>query len=155
MIGSEYALKRYVFDILRKAAEFSGPLSTLGVGGGPLQVKYDNRVGGTLGIEMQDRCVYGGGVQREIDPEESVVDGNQVAYHTIMSSAWFIRIAGTTDTEIVDLDRVVEEVDAALRSVLSRDPFVQVVSADGEYSYDDIKNVALLGFEVQAEALIA
>ena len=155
MTTNAFAAKRSIFGWLTEAARV-GELSTLGVDGGPLQVKYDNRP-----RDLEDRCLYGGGVRFDRPPEQSVSDGRRELAKETAVTTWFIRVADTTDVDIVDLDEAAEKIGEVLGQIVVGNPQLagghsasRLFSGQGDYSYDDDENVSLLMYEIHTESWI-
>lgn len=156
MTTNAYAAKRAIVNRLQELARGGGPLSTLGVDGGPLQVKYDNRP-----KDMERRCIYGGGVRFDRPPEKTVVDGRRELAGEDAVTTWFVRVKGFSDDEIEDLDEAAETIGEALGGIFADEPTIaggrsvsKIVAGQGDYSYDDTDNVSLLMYEVHTESVI-
>lgn len=155
MTTNAYAAKRAILDRLTELAR-TGPLSTLGVHGGPLQIKYDNRL-----RDMETRCIYGGGVRFDRPSEQTIADGRRELAGETAVTTWFIRVADDVDIDIADLDEIAETIGEALGDVLATEPGIaggrsrsRISAGQGDYSFDDDDNVALLMYEVHTESWI-
>lgn len=155
MTTNAYAAKRAIFNRLQELAR-TGPLSTMGVDGGPLQVKYDNRP-----RDMQARCIFGGGVRFDRDPAKTVVEGRRELAEETAITTWFIRVAGTPDVEIVDLDEQAETIGEVLGRAIAADPQLaggssvsRLFAGQGDYTYDDDSNISKLGYEIHTDSVI-
>ena len=151
-----YVAKRAIFARLVQLAAGGGPLATLGVDGGPLQVKYDNRMRG-----MEDRCIYGGGARFEQPDDQRISDGYRELAQEEAVSVWFVRVSGPVDTDIADLDEEAEEILAAVAQVIATEPDIAgghsrsyLGSGQGDYVADDEENVSLISCEIHTQSQI-
>lgn len=143
-----YGFKRDVFRELLNAAGGAGPLSTLGVGGGPLQILYDRR-----SRELEDMCVYGAGVSFLRDPDQAVVEGFNRVYTEFQTSSWFVVVRTEPGIPVEDLEERAERIGAAVEEVIASIPYSVVVGGQGDYGYD-AENIVQLRLDIQSQALI-
>lgn len=145
-----YSLKRIIYSRLLAAANGMGPLSTLGVGGGPLQVKYDPSP-----RDMQARCVYGGPARFENDFDRSIAEGRFEKPIEVISSIWLVRVAEPDlSVEMIDVERVAEQIGDAIEEFLLGDPehVFRVLRGQSEPDPQEDQNLALLAYEIQLES---
>lgn len=147
MTTGAYMVKRDIYARLIEATHGAGPLADIGEGGGPIQIKYDSSP-----ADRQNRCIFAGGVEFVHDYDQSVAEGAKELPLELASIAWFIRVQGPED--VIDLERIAEQVGVAFRDVVVEDPDLRVINGRGDYSVSDEGNVVLLSYEVQARAMI-
>jgi hypothetical protein len=155
MTTNAYAAKRAIRNRLAELAAGMGPLSTLGCDGGPLQIKYDNRP-----RDMEDRCVYGGGVSFSRSQDDVIVDGSHEIPKETAVTTWYIRVADKA-LDIEDTDEIAETIGEALGDIFASEPRIaggksvsKLFAGQGDYDYDDDENISLLMYEVHTESYV-
>lgn len=143
-----YGFKRAVFDQLQLAAGGAGPLSALGVGGGPVQVLYDRR-----SRDLEDICIYGAGVTFSRDPENSVVEGLKHVDYELTTTSWFIVVRDEPGVPVEKLEERAEQISVAVEEAVLYLPDSWMISGQGDYGYD-AENIVQLRLDIQSQAMI-
>lgn len=158
MSTNAYVAKRAIYARLLELAR-TGPLSTLGSDGRPLQIRYDGRAGGT--DPMLDRCIYGGGVTFTRDADRAIVDGGDYLYPERVMSLWYVRLVAASDVDQRDLDVDAERVCDVFGQVFVDEPGIAggnsrtfIEGGQGDYSLDAVEGLSIVTFEVVTETSI-